>query len=215
MKYYNSNILPKLVAVAGALAAALGWFIKKVIKKGRVNEFIASTFVLFGAYYLTFNCATRVSIWGVLTPFLCYVGYWFWLFSNEKVTSIYSKSEWAHKNWWWQLDGWEFEEEVAKVFRLNGYAAEVTKRTGDGGADIVLYKNDEKYVVQCKHWRQEVPVSCMRELKGIQEDLNADKLIMIASSGITRDAKDFISNKPYYTMLTLDDIIRMALRPEG
>lgn len=213
MKYYNSNILPKLAVVVTALVAALSWFVKKAVHKGRVVELLISTPVLLIIYYVLYSSGAQLDLFGWTIPFLSYAGYWIWLFSREKITAVNFKSEWSHKNWWWRLDGWEFEEEVAKVFRLNGYAAEVTKKTGDGGADIVLYKDDEKYAVQCKHWRNPVPVNCMRELKGVQEDLGADKLIMVASSGVTSDAKDYVSNKPYYKVLTLDDIIRLALRP--
>lgn len=214
-EYYNSNILPKLTIIATILATGIGWFVKKVIEKGRVTEFLISTPILLGTYYFLSTCCTGIDLWGWVTPFLVYAGYWIWLFSHEKITYIHGKSEWSHRNWWWRLDGWEFEEEVAKVFRLNGFKAEVTPKTSDGGADLILYKNDEKYAVQCKHWRQEVPVSCMRELKGIQEDLRADKLIMVASSGMTSGARDYLKNKPYFKVLTLNDVIRMALRPNS
>lgn len=215
IKYYNSDIFPKLLIVVTAIATALGFFIKLVIEKGRVNEFLISTPILLGTYYVMCKCFTGIDVWGWALPFLIYAAYWIWLFSHEKITCINFKSEWSNKNWWWRLTGWEFEEEVAKVFRLNGYTATVTPKTGDGGADLILYKDDKKYAVQCKHWRSEVPVSCMRELKGVQEDLEADKLIMVASSGVTSDAKEYLSNKPYYKILVLEDIIRMALRPEG
>lgn len=202
-----------LTAIVIALGGFIFLFVREVIKKGRTNELLISTPVLLGTYYVMYKSGLQLDLFGWSIPLLVYAGYWIWLFSQEKITAANFKSEWSHKNWWWQLDGWEFEEEVAKVFRLNGYSASVTKKTSDGGADLILIKGDEKYAVQCKHWKQEVPVSCMRELKGVQEDLDADKLIMVASSGITSDAREYLSNKPYYKVLTLDDVIRMALRP--
>ena len=152
-----------LTAIAIALGGFLLWFVSQVINKGRVIEFLISTPIMLAAYYVMNKSGLQFTLYGWSIPFLAYAGYWIWLFSQEKVTHINFKSEWSHKNWWWRLDGWEFEEEVAKVFRLNGYSAEVTKKTGDGGADLIMFKGDEKYAVQCKHWRHEVPVSCMRD----------------------------------------------------
>ena len=45
------------------------------------------------------------------------------------------------------------------------------------------------------------------------DDFGADKAIMVASSGATQQAQEFLSNKPYIILLTLDDIIEMGLNP--
>ena len=60
-------------------------------------------------------------------------------------------------------------EEAARVFRLNGYKAKVTKKTGDGGIDILMYKNGKKIIAQSKHYTKPVGVSVARELNGIKD----------------------------------------------
>ena len=52
-----------------------------------------------------------------------------------------------------------------------------------------------------------------RELNGIKDDLRADKLLLIASSGVTKSCTEFLSNKPYFKVMDLEDIIRIGLRP--
>ena len=102
---------------------------------------------------------------------------------------------------------------MARVFRLNGYKVKVTKKTGDGGIDLLMYKDDKKIIVQCKHYTSPVGVSVVRELNGLKDDFKADELVLVASSGVTKSCKDFIGNKPYFKILDLEDIIRMGLRP--
>jgi transposase len=63
----------------------------------------------------------------------------------------------------------EFEMLVGEGFRLQGY--EVTETGGggaDGGVDLVLRKDREKYLVQCKQWKAfKVGVTVVRELYGV------------------------------------------------
>lgn len=207
-----------LIAIAGFLVA----FLTKVVKAGRLPElFISFPFLILG-YFLSLKTmeflSSSINMIGVaffLTfPLGVYALYWLWLFSQEKVTSTRANLNWADRNWWWTLDGWEFEEEVARIFRLNGYKAKVTKKTGDGGIDIILYKDNLKYIVQCKHYKNSVGPEPVRALWGVKDDFGADRVILVASSGITEQSKMYIKNKPLYSVLTLEDIISMGLRPQ-
>ena len=188
-------------------------FVKKAYRAGRLVELLFSVPALMGAYVLWGFHYKEVPLWTSLIPILVFSVYWWILFQNEKITSVSANPKWADRDWWWKLDGWEFEEEVAIVFRLNGYKAKVTQKTSDGGIDLLLHKDDKKTIVQCKHYRGPVSVSVARELNGLKDDFKADELILIASSGVTKSCKDFIKNKPYFKILDLEDIIRMGLRP--
>lgn len=188
-------------------------FIKKAYKAGRLMELVVSSLTMAFTYYLLFHVDFNVPLWGITIPIGVYAGYWLILFHHEKITSTEANPNWANRDWWWKLDGWEFEEEVAKVFRLNGYKAKVTKKTSDGGVDVIMRKEGKKIISQCKHYTSPVGVSVARELNGLREDFNADELILIASSGVTKSCSDFIKNKPYFRILDLEDVIRMGLRP--
>ncbi len=46
----------------------------------------------------------------------------------------------------------------------------VTKPKYDGGVDLIVWKNNQKYLVQAKNWREDwFPVSVVRELGGVMK----------------------------------------------
>lgn len=209
----RSNIT--LIAILTWVATFIMNFIKRAYRAGRLLELFISIPILVGTYYLLWIMSSDVTWWSLLIPVGIFSIYWYYLFQHEKITNLRADPNWSNRNWWWSLDGWEFEEEVAKVFRLNGYKAEVTRKTADGGIDLLMYKDNKKIIVQCKHYSSEVGVSVVRELNGIKDDFRADELILVASSGVTKGCKDFIRNKPYFKILDLEDIIRLGLRPHS
>ena len=188
-------------------------FIKEAYRAGRLVELLISGPLLIRAYWLLYLFRSSVYWWVFLLPISVFSFYWYYLFQHEKITSLKADPNWANRDWWWTLDGWEFEEETAKIFRLNGYRAKVTQKTSDGGIDLLMHKDKDRIIVQCKHYQQPVGVSVVRELNGLKDDFKADKLILVASSGVTKSAEDFIKNKPYFKILDLEDMIRMGLRP--
>lgn len=110
---------------------------------------------------------------------------------------------------WWKLDGWQFEQEVAKVFRLQGYKARVTKGSGDDGVDIVLNKGGKVIIVQCKHYINKVTPEPIRALWGVKDEFNADEVVLVASSGVTKSGQNFIDKRSKFKLLTLQDIIEI------
>ena len=201
------------IAVIIAVLTLIFKFIKRAYEAGRLVGLLVSTSLLIGAYYVWYLCCENIAWWTIFIPIGVYSGYWFYIFQHEKITSVRANPLWADREWWWRLDGWEFEEEVAKVFRLNGYKVHVTQKTSDGGIDLLMYKDRKKIIVQCKHYSSPVSVSVARELNGLKDDFRADELILIASSGVTSSCSSFIQNKPYFRILDLEDVIRMGLRP--
>ena len=212
----TDNILPFLISVVIGTVTLSVLFIKKVKEHRKETEALVSVPVVAGIYYLMYiNQTTPLWLW--LIPASVFCLYWFYLFSlpvEKEVTNPDPNPCWANRNWWWTLDGWSFEQEVAEIFRLNDYLVEVTKKTGDGGVDLILWKGDMKTIVQCKHFRMPIPVAFVRELNGVREDYRAQRVIMVASSGASPQCYEFIRNKPYFDILDLDDIIEMGLRPK-
>jgi restriction system protein len=92
----------------------------------------------------------------------------------------------------------EFEELVGEAYRRKGYRVEESGGGGaDGGVDLVLKKNGEILLVQCKHWRQEkVGVKVVRELYGVVTAGNATGGIVISSGAFTQETTDFARGKP-------------------
>jgi len=63
----------------------------------------------------------------------------------------------------------DFERLVGEVFRRQGFTVSGFGGQGpDGCVDLGLTKNGQRYLVQCKHWRnRQVGVTVVRELNGV------------------------------------------------
>ena len=86
----------------------------------------------------------------------------------------------------------EFEMLVGEAFRVQGYSVAETGRGADGGVDVVLRKDGEKYYVQCKHWRaSQVGVPIVRELYGAMAAHGATGGFVVTSGQFTKPAIDF------------------------
>ena len=62
------------------------------------------------------------------------------------------------------MDGWEFEEYIAKLLIRNGFIhVEVTRGSKDQGVDILAQKDEVSYAIQCKHYAAKVPNKAVQE----------------------------------------------------
>lgn len=91
----------------------------------------------------------------------------------------------------------EFEQMIGEWFRRQGYAiTEVGGAGPDGGIDLVLHKNGEKFLVQCKQWRSmKVGVSVVRELYGVMAAERVAGGFVVTSGSFTEDAKKFAQGR--------------------
>ena len=87
---------------------------------------------------------------------------------------------------------------VGEAFRLQGYSVEENGGGGpDGGIDLVLWKNSQKYIVQCKRWKTyRVGPEIVREQYGIMTAIAADGAIIVTSGHFTDAARQFAKNLP-------------------
>jgi len=98
------------------------------------------------------------------------------------------------------LDGmtWQqFERLVGEAFRLQGYRVMETGGGGaDGGIDLVLSKDGEKHLVQCKQWRAyKVGVDVVRELYGVMAARGAAGGFVVTSGLFTAEAMSFAEGR--------------------
>lgn len=87
----------------------------------------------------------------------------------------------------------QFEELVAFFFDKLGYEVELTKRTRDGGRDVIAVRHGEvavRYLVECKHPVSGNPVGIgpVRQLYAVKIDEGATKALLATTSVFTRDA---------------------------
>lgn len=87
----------------------------------------------------------------------------------------------------------EFEDLIGEVFRQQGYQVHQKGGAGsDGGIDLILKRDANKYLVQCKHWKKgKVGVTVVRELLGVMTAQQARGGIVVASENFTQEAEAF------------------------
>jgi len=87
-----------------------------------------------------------------------------------------------------QLNGVEFEEFLAGLFRAQGYAAELTPTTGDYGADLILSKDGRRIAVQAKRYVGSVGVQAVQEALSGQAYYQCHTAWVITTGAFTTNA---------------------------
>jgi HJR/Mrr/RecB family endonuclease len=90
-----------------------------------------------------------------------------------------------------------FEEVVAEVFKKFRMEIMLTKRTRDGGMDIIAFDDKQytrnKYIIECKRYAPEkkVGLEIVQRLYGVKVSMNVTKALLVTSSYFTKDAIQF------------------------
>ena len=98
-----------------------------------------------------------------------------------------------------ELSGFEFEDFCKELVEKMGFEVEPTKKTGDGGIDLIAYNHQPflsgKYIIQCKRYIGSVGEPIVRDLFGVITAENANKGIIITTGTFTESARNFARGK--------------------
>ena len=86
------------------------------------------------------------------------------------------------------MNGTEFEELIAKLFKKMGYDVEVTKASGDQGIDVLATKNGFKYGIQAKCYSSQVGNSAIQEAVAGKAFYSLSKVIVVTNNFFTKSA---------------------------
>ena len=88
----------------------------------------------------------------------------------------------------------EFESLVGAFYRHQGYTVfeNIDDNGPDGGIDLVLKKDGQRTIVQCKRlWSKKVTVQQVREFFGVVVAEGAERGLFVTTSEFTPDAMEF------------------------
>ena len=85
--------------------------------------------------------------------------------------------------------GYDYEIYCCEIFRQSGWDANVTKGSGDQGADIIIEKLDRRVVVQCKFYNKAVGNKAVQEVIGAKSFYKANEALVVCSSTFTPSAR--------------------------
>lgn len=90
----------------------------------------------------------------------------------------------------------DFELLTGEAFRRQGYTVQETGGGADGGVDLILQKDGQRYLVQCKHWKAwKVGVKVVRELYGVTIAEGAAGGFVVTFGAFTKEAQAFAYDK--------------------
>jgi len=93
------------------------------------------------------------------------------------------------------MSGYEFEEYCAKLLKSNGFSKiQITPKTGDFGADIIAYKEEMKYAIQCKFYSNSVGEDAVKEALGSKSVYRCHIAVVLTNSKFTDKAKILAKN---------------------
>lgn len=84
----------------------------------------------------------------------------------------------------------KFEGFCGILFEKMGYEVEVTPKTNDGGYDLILNKDNEKSIVECKCYALSNSVGrpLLQKLVGANQGYMADRMLFVTTSTFTQGA---------------------------
>lgn len=86
------------------------------------------------------------------------------------------------------LSGEDFEAFLSLCFSEHGYKVQMTPKSGDFGADLILSKGGIDTVVQAKRWRQTVGIEAVQQVVAAKQYYKARNAMVITNSRYTAAA---------------------------
>ncbi|HDR7225084.1 restriction endonuclease [Bacillus toyonensis] len=88
-----------------------------------------------------------------------------------------------------QMNGLQFEQYLSALYQSLGYHTEVTKGSGDFGADLVLKNDNEKIIVQAKRYKNKVGIRSVQEIVGAKKYYDAAHAWVVTNNYFTAPAR--------------------------
>ena len=92
--------------------------------------------------------------------------------------------------YWNKLKGVALEFAVSDLLERFGWSTELTKKSGDGGIDLVIRKDEREILVQCKGHALNIGVGPIRDAAGVKA-LHKKDFIVVGPSGFSKGAREF------------------------
>ena len=88
------------------------------------------------------------------------------------------------------MDGYDFEKYSAVLLEKNGFKnVQVTQCSGDFGVDIIAFKDDIKYAIQCKKYSSPVGVKAVQEVIASKAMNDCHVAVVLTNNSFTNSAK--------------------------
>lgn len=108
-----------------------------------------------------------------------------------------------------QMNGLQFEEYLSSLYQSLGYNTQVTKGSGDFGADLILENNDEKIIVQAKRYSSKVSIQAVQEIVAAKGYYSANHSWVVTNNYFTEPARK-LANANDVLLIDRDLLIKLS-----
>lgn len=108
--------------------------------------------------------------------------------------------------------GTEFEQYLKHIFTRLGYESELTKASGDQGADLILKKSGLVFVIQAKYYEKPVSNKAVQEAAAALKFYGANRAAVVTNNRYTKSAQA-LAKKNQVILLdgeALDELVKTA-----
>lgn len=113
------------------------------------------------------------------------------------------------------MPGYEFEELLKAVYFYLGYKAEITKKSGDYGADLLLEdETGKKVVIQAKRYSKPVGARSVQEIAGARPHYGAAEAWVVTNSTFT-PAAETLARENDVRLVDRDEFIEDFVRAKA
>lgn len=109
------------------------------------------------------------------------------------------------------LDGSEFEELCAEIYRRLGYEVENVQDVGDEGRDLILKSPEgDTIVAECKHWPGgSISRPVVQKLHSAVMTSSAKRGLVLTTGSFTKPARDYVEKLKGSVEIELIDMLRL------
>ena len=94
-----------------------------------------------------------------------------------------------------EMNGYDFEKFTKKILQVNSFVnISVTQSSGDFGVDVIAYKDDVKYAIQCKKYSSKVGIKAVQEVIASKSMNNCHVAVVITNNYFTDSAIKLAKN---------------------
>ena len=111
----------------------------------------------------------------------------------------------------------DFEAEVARWLRRDGWHVEHRGGAGDGGIDLIAMRGSEALAVQCKRYAESAAVSAaqVRDLYGAAVALGSTRALLVTTGRVSGAARGWCAELPAGTPVHLFDAEQLGAIAAG
>ena len=107
------------------------------------------------------------------------------------------------------MEGYEFEEYLKSLFFYLGYAVEVTPKSRDYGADLILVKDSQKIIVQAKRYNKTVGSKAVSEAAGALKHYLANEA-WVVTNGHFSDQAETLAKENNIRLIDREELMELS-----